>query len=408
VTRRVRPAFTGRVGLRPKSLARGRSSAVLITALLGAALAGVAGGQVITEFAIPAPATPWGITAGPDGNLWFTDTDLIGKIGRITPAGEITEFTLPANPFPAHPLYIAAGPDGNLWFTSSFETIGRITTSGIVTEFLLQTLVSPVGIAAGPDGNLWFTEFYGSRIGRITPAGKITEFPLPGPCPTHELRIVSCLPFGIAAGPDGNLWFTESAGGDPGQPVSKIGRITPAGKITEFPLRPYGPEGIAVGPDGNLWFTATGLIGRISTAGEITEFAVPSYLAPSEGIVAGPDGNLWFTTHTNGVIGQITPAGVVSGFRVSPDSSGVSGLAAGPDGNLWFTEDTLSGIGKIARITFPIEPYPRAPIQRVPSHRRPHVGISSRLPQGICRPSGLSPGMCREYTDRRGSRAPVC
>ena len=33
----------------------------------------------------------------------------------------------------------------------------------------------PSGIAAGPDGNLWFTENYGDRVGKITPAGVVTE-----------------------------------------------------------------------------------------------------------------------------------------------------------------------------------------------------------------------------------------
>jgi streptogramin lyase len=36
----------------------------------------------VTEFPIPTRGTPFDITAGPDGNLWFTDG--AGKIGRIT------------------------------------------------------------------------------------------------------------------------------------------------------------------------------------------------------------------------------------------------------------------------------------------------------------------------------------
>jgi virginiamycin B lyase len=67
----------------------------------------------------------------------------------------------------------------------------------------------------GHDGNLWFTEYDGSKIGRITPAGTITEFPLPIPPPYSSSR-----PQVTTAGPDGNLWFTESAG-------NKIGRISP-------------------------------------------------------------------------------------------------------------------------------------------------------------------------------------
>ena len=30
-------------------------------------------------------------------------------------------------------------------------------------------------LVKGPDGNLWFTEFKTSRIGRITPAGAVTD-----------------------------------------------------------------------------------------------------------------------------------------------------------------------------------------------------------------------------------------
>jgi virginiamycin B lyase len=43
---------------------------------------------------------------------------------------------------------------------------------------------------------LWFTEDSGNKIGRITPAGVITEFSIPTP---------NSRPYDIATGPDGNL-----------------------------------------------------------------------------------------------------------------------------------------------------------------------------------------------------------
>jgi virginiamycin B lyase len=66
---------------------------------------------------------------------------------------------------------ITAGPDGNLWFTEDAgNNIGRITTTGEITEFPIPTPQSgPHGIAVGPDGNLWFTEQTGNKIGRINP-----------------------------------------------------------------------------------------------------------------------------------------------------------------------------------------------------------------------------------------------
>jgi virginiamycin B lyase len=73
--------------------------------------------------------------------------------------------------------------------------------SGAISEFPVPTTNSgPAGIAAGPDGNLWFAELNSNQIGRITVSGAISEFPVP---------TASSGPAGIAAGPDGNLWFAE-------------------------------------------------------------------------------------------------------------------------------------------------------------------------------------------------------
>ena len=55
------------------------------------------------------------IVTGPDGNLWFTESPG-AKIGRMTPAGALAEFQLPAG---ANPGGITVGPEGNLWFTDN-------------------------------------------------------------------------------------------------------------------------------------------------------------------------------------------------------------------------------------------------------------------------------------------------
>jgi streptogramin lyase len=116
-------------------------------------------GQTISEFTVPSAGGPFRITAGPDGNVWFTEYFGPG-IGRITPDGVITEFRIPSSP--ARPLQITTGPDGNLWFTESARSanrIGRVTPSGSFTEFLIPTAACNAdGIATGPDGALWFTE----------------------------------------------------------------------------------------------------------------------------------------------------------------------------------------------------------------------------------------------------------
>src|SRR5437870_2030675 len=111
--------------------------ALLLTLALLGPVASAAPGAVgtITEFPIPTPySNTWDITAGPDGSLWFAEEGA-AKIGRITPAGVITEF--PLTPRSA-PRSITAGPDGNLWFTeSAVNKVGRITPSGVIAEFVI-------------------------------------------------------------------------------------------------------------------------------------------------------------------------------------------------------------------------------------------------------------------------------
>jgi len=139
------------------------------------------------------------------------------------------------------PAGITAGPDGALWFTDTGnDVIGRITTAGSFTLEKPAGAELSNGIVTGPDKNLWFTleEEYGG-IGRITPDGVVTLFDDPG----------GAYPQGITVGPDGALWFAESNG--------TVGRMTTKGKVKHFTVAPSNAEleGIVTGPDGNLWVT---------------------------------------------------------------------------------------------------------------------------------------------------------
>gem|GEM_PF-1072023 len=300
---------------------------------------------LLNGYPIPtANSQPRSITAGPDGNLWFAEEFVSGKIGRITTNGVITEFTLPTPGYV--PQGITAGPDGNFWFTltrwsggeSDIDKIGRITAAGVITEFAIPTPEAwPDRITAGPDGNLWFTESNAGQLGRITTEGVITEFTLPTP---------GAVPRDITAGPDGNLWFTESNAG-------KVGRITTEGVITEFAIpTPYNgvTAAITAGPDGHLWFTESGdsigKISRITTEGVITEFTLPTPRAAPIGITAGPDGNLWFVDYSNDRIGRITTEGAVTEFALPTPHDRPSAITVGPDHNLWFTSVDPGHIGK--------------------------------------------------------------
>jgi serine/threonine protein kinase/streptogramin lyase len=304
----------------------------------------------ITEFSL-ITEEPAGITVGPDGNIWFTDSDDQAPAG--TPCCDIGHMTLSGAwvPLPLalgqQAASIVTGPDKNLWFTDPKNSaIGRMTPKyTLLPEFPLSSGGAPNDITVGPDNNLWFTDDNPSdsnepgRIGRITPQGVVKEYSLP---------FNGSSPQKITVGPDGNLWFTDT-----GQ-MAEIGRITPQGKITEFPLPRAGlddPQGITTGPDGNVWFAdkLANLIGRITPQGKITEFSLPSKTSTlGGGIVTGPDGNLWFTDATYPAqIGRISPDGkTIKEFVISENASNPAEIIAGPQNSLWFT-DLADQIGRV-------------------------------------------------------------
>jgi streptogramin lyase len=257
---------------------------------------------------------------------------LLLGISGLLQAQVTNEFSVPTAG--SVPLFIAAGPDGNLWFSEfSASNLGRITPAGVVTEF--PTSNATVGVTVGPDGKIWFTEQSVNKVGRMATDGVLMgEFSFPP----------GSLPEAIITGPDGNLWLTE-----PG--TDHIGRLTPSGVLTEFPVPANsGPKVICVGPDGNLWFTEFqgNRIGRITTLGVLTEFPVPTPNSTPVGIAAlGND--LWFCETAAAKIGKITTAGVITEFSGPTPGSGPRHIVADASLQLlWFTEFEGNNIGTIS------------------------------------------------------------
>jgi streptogramin lyase len=222
-----------------------------------------------------------------------------------------------------------------------------------ITEF--PAGFSPGGIAAGPDGNLWFTghAISTSTIGVINPTTHaVTVFNTP----TARSGTTD-----ITAGPDGNLWFTERA-------ADKVGMINPnTHAITEFavPLGVPGPWGITTGPDGNLWFAGgtSGEIGEINPSTHaVTSFTVPNSPATIlNSISAGPDGNIWFTGAGGGIgMFNLTTHAITEYSNPTGSSFGLAFITTGPDGNLWFTAPGISAICKINPATGVITEFPAA------------------------------------------------
>ena len=151
----------------------------------------------IRQFPLPRVSStvalnPVSLTTGPDGNIWvsllYQSNGAVlpegGVIMRVTPDGSMQEFHTPVRN-----LLITAGHDGNLWFTvfpvlfndhteqtpasiflAGNTSLYRITPTGTITQVPLPmpTTNGILYLISGPDGNLWFTECNG-KIGVYTP-----------------------------------------------------------------------------------------------------------------------------------------------------------------------------------------------------------------------------------------------
>lgn len=317
--------------------------AVAVAGLMGAFLPAPTWAQgtgaTVTEYALPPVVgdqqgsfEPWGVTAGADGAVWFSDGD---AIGRITPGGAVRQYPIPTQSSGTGWMHL--GPDRAVWFAErNVGKIGRITVSGRVTEYAVPSGPDsvPQGITTGSDGALWFTEQGANKIGRLTLTGQFTEYQVPTP---------NAGPLGITSGPDGALWFTERGAG-------QVGRMTLDGHFTEYTL-PAGAfvQRITAGPDGALWFSElrANKLGRITTDGHYTDYPVSG---GPVGITTGPDGALWYAGYSGNLIGRMTTNGQVTTYPVPTPNSGPLQIAVGPDAALWSPE---TGANQIARLQIP-------------------------------------------------------
>ncbi|HEV2642371.1 MAG TPA: hypothetical protein VGT98_06680 [Candidatus Elarobacter sp.] len=223
------------------------------------------------------------------------------------------------------------GPDGNIWFTECGVLAGAVCKLGKVSPSTgILTESSDVGYAkglvAGPDGNVWFTEGRRNFIGRMTPSGTVTEFPIPSGAPGNGSDTGP-----IVVGPDNNIWFAE---GD------RIGVVTlSTGAITEYPIGGlFRPSSLVVGTDGALWFSEAQQIGRITTAGVVSQFTVDASGRHTPGtLVFGPSSTMYFTANLGaGPIWSMTTGGAVNQTPLTPLGASfdpVLGTAAG--GVMW-------------------------------------------------------------------------
>ncbi|HLM87301.1 MAG TPA: hypothetical protein VK272_14060 [Solirubrobacteraceae bacterium] len=297
---------------------------------------------------------PDDLTVGPEGNLWLAEESSgehdLPKIGRLTPAGQLTQFETPIQaglPGSQHerPKQIIVGPENDLWFVSpgngsnaeggGSNILGRITPQGAVSQFPAPLIPSgrgkqeskadevPRALAKAANGNLWMEEqFEEGTIGLIEPGGVIKQIRV-----GESGQGIDTEGDSMVATPEGGLWFRERGGG--------LTLLNPSGEVqARYSLREnvgweVDRSSVTTGDDA-LWVTTPReVLARITSSGT-GEIAFCSTNEAPEQIAIGPEGDLWFSAYDGSAFGRLALPQLIGELEREPTQARICGAKATP------------------------------------------------------------------------------
>jgi sugar lactone lactonase YvrE len=293
------------------------------------------------------------------------------------------------------PRGIAIGPDGSRYVVDSrnfriqkFDSAGNLIASignmgngdGQFNPLPTSTSVSltessgsgPTGVAVDSKGNVYVTDTWNNRIEKFDSSGKfVTKWgsfinlaiPSALSAPDKNSRFRS--PYGIAVGPDGNVYVTDTGN-------KRLLIFDPNGNFLRELCKACAlnrPAGIVVDPTGNVYVAdvwnpndpnnpnnpRNGRIQKFDSTGKaITHWLmgwVPSYLEPH--LALDRSGNLYATEPTAGMVIKFSPDGTKiwdSSKQGSVVLKAPTGIAVGADGSVYVVDSLQNRVVKLPSI----------------------------------------------------------
>jgi virginiamycin B lyase len=210
---------------------------------------------------------------------------------------EVQEYPLPPG---SRPHDAAPAPDGTVWFTAQGAgELGRLDpATGQVRRILLGAGSAPHGVIVGPDGAAWVTDGGLNAIVRVDPETEAVQvFPLPSGSGNANLNTA-------AFDRSGTLWFTGQNG--------IYGRLAPGRGQVEVVPAPggRGPYGIAATPDGEIYYAslAGSYLGKIDLQnGAATVLEPPTPGQGARRVWSDSHGRLWVSEWNAGQLARYDP-----------------------------------------------------------------------------------------------------
>jgi len=305
-----------------------RPGLALLLALSVFSLGGMASAEVNGVSVAKGLNGPMGVLVAPDGSIWVVDSGVGGP----------TEIQIPNPAEPDKPEIIKIG---------NTARVIRITADGTQTEVasLPSVLMVAEGETAGAgrlallDGTLYVTSAAWNegagpqRMPNMAAIVKVENGQLTEVANTWDLEsaqnpdpyVKDTHPFGVVAGPDGQLWVADSGGNDLLKVDPSTGKVELVAAFAALPgpianperggkqeIEPV-PTGLAWGKNGELYVAllpgipflpGSAKVVHVAQDGSVRDFATG--LTMLTDLRLGPDGNLYAVS-----IGQFTEQGPV-------------------------------------------------------------------------------------------------
>ena len=224
----------------------------------------------------------------------------LSALSALSAAGEVT---VQAYPLPAgeRPHDVAPDPNGTVvWYTAQRAGgLGQLEpATGKAWLIPLGRGSAPHGVIVGPDGAPWVTDSGLNAIVRVDPLSlEVQRYPLPESTGYANLNTA-------AFDSDGVLWFTGQAG--------IYGRLDPQnGRMQVFEApRGRGPYGIAATPQGDIYYAslAGNYVGRIDTAtGRVAVIEPPTPAQGARRVWSDSHGRIWVSEWNSGQLSRYDP-----------------------------------------------------------------------------------------------------
>jgi virginiamycin B lyase len=292
----------------------------------------------IQEYPVPAGSHPHDVAPAPDGGVWYTAQPL-GELGRLDPAtGQVRRIKLGQG---SHPHGVIVGPDGAPWITDG-------GLNAIVRVDPMTEKVSVYSLPSGREGAnphtavfdkrgvLWFTGQSGI-YGRLDPkVGKVEVFDAPK----------GTGPYGIAATPDGTVYYASLAGSY----IARLDPVTGVATVIEPPTPKQGARRVWADSKGNVWVSEwnVGQLGRYDpVANTWKEWKLPGKNPGAYAVFVDDRDKVWLSDFGANALVRFDPA--KEAFEVFPlPSSGANvRQLLGRPGEVWGAE---SGTDKLVVI----------------------------------------------------------